>query len=412
MKPSTQGSLTHAFISLLCAMTLAMFVAPGASGQTFSVLYTFTGGNDGAFPGVTPTLDAAGNLYGGTVENASSTCKAFCSNIFKLSPAGQETTLFTSKGGVQGFGPSTLIVNKSGTIYGTMQYGGKDIAGYVFKLSKKDKITMLHQFPASSGDGQLPAFLILDPAGNMHGLAVQGGGTGCDGLGCGIIFELAKKKFQESIIDFTDGIWLPDSLLLDAKGNLYGTSYFGGGAGCGGTGCGTVFKIDTTGNITILYRFQGVPDASLPEGQIALDSEGNVYGTTWEGGNGSICQPSGCGTIYKIDPSGKETVLHEFSYNDGALPEGGVLLDSSGNLYGTAYAGGNHGFGTVFKIDAGGNFTTIYNFTNGADGAEPDTGLVRDADGNLYGGALFGGYSGGNGLCFPGGCGTIFKITP
>jgi uncharacterized repeat protein (TIGR03803 family) len=144
---------------------------------------------------------------------------------------------------------------------------------------------------------------------------------------------------------------------------------------------------------------------------VAVDAAGNVYGATVVGGNAAACPPSGCGTVYKVDPTGKETQLLKFSELDGALPEGGVILDSKGNLYGTTYAGGTHNYGTVYKIDTTGQQTVLYNFTGATDGHSPLAGLTLDSAGNLYGTAFWGGFTGGDGLCFPGGCGTVFKIT-
>lgn len=219
-------------------------------------------------------------------------------------------------------------------------------------------------------------------------------------------------------MDFSIAAWSPDSLVLDASsGVLYGTTYLGGGTGCGGVGCGTVFKVDKTGKVTIIYKFQGAPDGNSPIGSLALDKAGNLYGATWVGGNSSACVPSGCGTVYKIDPSGKETVLHKFSVSDGFLPEGGLVIDPAGNLYGTTFSGGTNpacnpdGCGTVYKMDTAGNETVLYSFGNGTDGGFPVAGVVLDPAGSLYGAALYGGFSGGDGLCFPSGCGVVFKIT-
>jgi uncharacterized repeat protein (TIGR03803 family) len=416
-KLELESGAAGAIVCLICAITFAAVLPGVANAQTYSVLYTFMGNSDGAFPDITPILDSAGNLYGASAENSSLNCKGSCSNIFKIDPSGNETTLFTSKNGsTTGYGVSSLALDKSGMLYATMEFGGPGAYGYVFKLNKKGKRAVLHNFPVNSQDGQAPANLILDAKGNMYGLTIQGGGTGCNGFGCGTVFELTKKR-QETIVDFSSAAYVPDSLVRDASGNFYGTTYQGGSQRCGG-GCGTVFKIDTSGTVTVLYAFQGAPDGSLPEGDIAIDSAGNLYGATWEGGNSSACTPSGCGTVYKLDPSGKETVLHKFSVSDGMLPEGGVVLDSAGNLYGTTFAGGTSpscrgsGCGTVYKIDTNGKQTVLYSFSSGSDGGFPAGGLVFDSAGNLYGTALYGGFSGGNGLCFPSGCGTVFKLTP
>jgi len=246
------------------------------------------------------------------------------------------------------------------------------------------------------------------------------------GLGAGVSQPVQAQTFTllHTFSGAPDGANPVAGLVQDPAGNLYGTTQQGGitagvctNTGLGFTGCGTVFKIDTTGNLTVLYAFQGAPDGNSPEGQLALDSAGNIYGATWTGGDSSACSPSGCGTVYNLDTSGKETVLYRFSGADGSLPQGGVILDSSGNLYGTTSSGGTAsncqpaGCGTVFKVDKKGNETVLYSFTGGTDGGEPIAGLVLDNAGNLYGTAFYGGYTQGS-LCFPGGCGTVFKLTP
>ncbi|HYM76328.1 MAG TPA: choice-of-anchor tandem repeat GloVer-containing protein [Candidatus Dormibacteraeota bacterium] len=220
-------------------------------------------------------------------------------------------------------------------------------------------------------------------------------------------------------------------LLLDPKGNLYGTTTIGGHIGYG-----SVFKVDTSGNLSILYSFSGQPDGNLPASGLIRDSLGNLYGTTVYGGTSFGCgtdQPSwvGCGTVFKLDPNGTETVLHRFSSNpagfDGANPVGPMALDSSGTLWGTTYIylvkeprgqcplqippNGrlvHFGCGTVFKVDASGTEGVVHFFTKG-DGALPVGGLVLDKDGNLYGTTQYGGLQNCPTVQY-GGCGTAFKV--
>ena len=420
----TLHSIT-AIVTLLFVTTVTGIFTASAQAQSFSVLYTFTGGADGGFPQGDPlTLDSVGNIYGSTGQfGATETvkCKKLCGNIFKLTPSGELSSLHTFQGKAKGYLPGGVVMDQSGNFYGAVAYGGPDTGGFVYKLGKlgkTGKLTVLHNFPATSGDGQIPGGIFLDSADNIYGLTASGGlvDDGCPFYGCGIVFGLTPTG-NETILDLSGPTWAPSGLVRDAAGNLYGTSILGGGTGCGGFGCGTVFKIDTTGNLTVLYAFQGAPDGNSPEGQLALDSAGNLYGATWTGGNSSACSPSGCGTVYKLDPSGKETILHRFSRADGAAPQGGVILDSAGNLYGTTNSGGTSphcqpaGCGTVFKVDKKGNETVLYNFTGGTDGGEPVAGLAFDTAGNLYGTSFYGGYTQGD-LCFPSGCGTVFKVTP
>jgi uncharacterized repeat protein (TIGR03803 family) len=184
---------------------------------------------------------------------------------------------------------------------------------------------------------------------------------------------------------------------------LYGTTEYGGiyGGVCGSNGCGVVFKVDQTGKETVIHAFQGGNDGMTPEGPVALDPLGNVYGATAYGGGGE----SGAGTVFKVDPSGHETVLYSFNLNgDGNAPYGGVVMDSAGNLYGTTEFGGNGGAGTIFKINPSGVETILYYFGNGSgDGFFSASSLSFDKQGNLYGTTLAGGALGG---------GTVFKLTP
>jgi uncharacterized repeat protein (TIGR03803 family) len=296
--------------------------------------------------------------------------------------------------------------------------GGKGAGslGVVYKLDPAGKETILHYFPKNSKDGIAPDGVVLDSAGNLYGTTIEGPGSGC-GYGCGVIFKLNKVGKETITTRFNErGYWQPGYLVRDAAGNEYGVTGVGGGDGCGGIGCGAVFKVDTAGKLTVLYAFQGGSDGISPNGNVVLDKAGNLYGVTWEGGNTSACPPSGCGTVYKIDKTGKETVLHRFSLRDGFLPYGGLVLDSQSNLYGTTFAGGANclpgGCGTVYKLDETGKETVLYSFSGGTDGEQPMAGLVRDGSGTLYGTTIDGGYTGGTGLCFPIGCGVVFKLTP
>src|SRR6266851_8246449 len=200
----------------------------------------------------------------------------------------------------------------------------------------------------------------------------------------------------------TDGANPQSSLVQDGSGNLYGTTF-----DRGTSGYGTVFKRSPAGKFTVLYNFAGPPDAANASGSLIVDSVGDIYGTTVWGG------ASNFGSVFKIDTAGHETLLHSFGGGtDGANPEGGVIQDSAGNLYGVTEGGGtgggcgNYGCGTVFKVDASGNETVLYTFNGDTasgviDGANPWGGLARDSAGNLYGATINGGTLG---------FGTIFKV--
>jgi uncharacterized repeat protein (TIGR03803 family) len=215
----------------------------------------------------------------------------------------------------------------------------------------------------------------------------------------------------------TDGSVPTGELVRDAAGNLYGTALFGGVAGCG-FGCGTVFKLDKAGKETVLYSFSGGNDGGNPVSGLVRDTAGNLYGTTRYGGDLSCLSGSGCGVVFKVDTTGKLTVLYSFIGGaDGADPEAGLALDAKGSLYGTTYYGGTGpcsdfgrvGCGIVFKLDTKQKETILYSFTHGADGAHPMAGLIHNAAGNIYGSTA----GGGDFTCNPQfGCGVVFKLTP
>jgi uncharacterized repeat protein (TIGR03803 family) len=276
----------------------------------------------------------------------------------------------------------------------------------VFRVDPAGRETVLHTF-AGGTDGAGPSTLVLDRAGNLYGIA-GGGDLSCGGgVGCGIVFELdatGRKKNLHIFADTPDGAGPNGALVLDGAGNLYGTT--GGG---GASGFGTVFKLDPTGVEEVLYSFKGAPDGEYPRGGVVRDSAGNLYGTTYLGGASS--EFGGFGTVFKLDPTGVETVLYSFKGSpDGAWPTAGLALDKAGNLYGTTSSGGSSlTLGTVFKVDPAGEETVIYSFQSCPDGANPNAGVVLDSAGNLYGATVYGGdVNCGN----ESGCGMVFKVDP
>jgi uncharacterized repeat protein (TIGR03803 family) len=312
-----------------------------------------------------------------------------------------------------------LVRDRAGNLYGTDAVG-PGAHGSVFKLhnySNHTKYSVLYAF-GGSPDGSSPfAGLIMDAAGNLYGTTVAGGNPVC-GSGCGTVFMLDTTGKETVLYRFggsPDGANPYDAgLITDATGNLYGTTTYGGNANCV-AGCGTVFKLDTTGKETVLYSFSGGTDGGQPQAGLTMDAAGNLYGTTVAGGR-TPCAGDGCGTVFKLDTTGKETVLHSFSGSpDGASPYAGLLLHD-GNLYGTTAWGGsgpckygsNSGCGTIFKVSKSGKETVLYRFAGGgADGANPYAGLIVDQGGSLYGTTKAGGAGRG---CNNGGCGTIFKL--
>jgi uncharacterized repeat protein (TIGR03803 family) len=215
-----------------------------------------------------------------------------------------------------------------------------------------------------------------------------------------------------------DGALPVAGLVKDATGALYGTTFNGGSTGCGGSGCGTVYKLTPSGKgykESILYAFAGAPDGQGPSAGLTIDSTGTLYGTTYVGGSG--CLPyGGCGTVFRLTPSGSnysETVLWSFTHaSDGAYPSAKVIIGSDGALYGTTELAGEYGGGNVFTLKTSGSgFEVVYSFQGGTDGSNPVSGLLALGKGALYGTTTSGGaYDCGTSL--PLRCGTVFELTP
>jgi uncharacterized repeat protein (TIGR03803 family) len=303
--------------------------------------------------------------------------------------AGTLKVLYTFTGGADGgFPQSSLIEDAAGNLYGTAELGGNlDCAppggcGTVFELTTAGKLIVLHTFVGGT-DGASPyAALLMDAAGNLYGTTSAGGGAkGCFGNGCGTVFKIDPKGNETVLYRFQGGAdgGLPYStLIMDTAGKFYGTTQAGGDLSCGlgSTGCGTVFKMTKTGKETVLYSFKGGADGAYPGNEsLVLDSKGNLYGTTSDGGDVSCNPPNGCGTVFMRAKTGTETVLHAFTgVADGSFPESGVIL-ANNILYGTAAAGGKYNQGTFYSINlaadvvenplAGKGFTNEYNYKGG-----------------------------------------------
>ena len=394
------------FAVLSAALALALAESGASAAPTETVLHSFTGGvGDGIFPFAGLIADSAGNLYGTTNQGGAANDGV----VFKLSPGGIETVLYSfcgKPGCSDGAGPGAgLIADRHGNLYGTTPGGGAANAGVVFKLSPGGIETVLYSFCGKPGcsDGAGPgAGLIADRLGNLYGTTGGGGGPGCDGLGCGVVFKLSPPippatKWTETVLHSfvgSDGGRPSSGLIADSKGNLYGTTGVGGASDRG-----VVFKLAPNGTETVLYSFCSLTncsDGASPLGGLIADSAGNLYGTTNDGG-GSGCNygPGLCGVVFKLSPGGTETVLHAFAggSSDGAGPWAGLIADASGNLYGTTKGGGATGCpppgcGVVFKLVPGGTETVLYSFcslTNCSDGIYPTAGLIADSSGNLYG---------------------------
>ena len=343
-----------------------------------------------------------------------------------LAATAAEKTIHVFAGGNDGENPyAGLISDSAGNAYGTTAVGGGGCSdggcGTVFKLTKDRKESVLYAFKGGSdGDGPLGA-LMLGAAGNFYGTTVSGGGTGCGGYGCGTVFELAPDGTETVLYAFqggNDGFQPGSNIVMDGSGNLFGTTVGGGtyNSDCA-EGCGTVFEVQPDGTKNTFYMFQGGTDGQGPDGSLITDTAGNLYGTTGAGGGCSLYPSGGCGTVFELTPSGQETILYAFQGGtDGLGPVGGVIMDNAGNLYGATEFGGNSDCcGVVFAIPAGGGSESVlYSFRGGSDGANPLAGVVMDAHGNLYGTTEVGGGTGKGckKVLFGNGCGTVFKLTP
>jgi uncharacterized repeat protein (TIGR03803 family) len=256
-------------------------------------------------------------------------------------------------------------------------------------------------------DGSNPdAGLVRDSLGNLYGTTHGGGDASCKvsgvpGYGCGTVFKVDARGKETVLYAFTggtDGALPVAPVVRDTAGDLYGTTEYGDQSCTYAHGCGTVFRVDTTGKETVLYAFTNGMDGGFPQAGLALDEAGNLYGTTENGGTNNK------GTVFKIDVTGQYSLLYSFSGGaDGSEPFAGVILDSAGNLYGTTTGGGAHNYGTIFELSPAGVETVLYSFTGERSGWQPFAGLLRDSAGNLYGTTYYGGRAN---------AGVVFKFKP
>lgn len=326
-----------------------------------TIIYNFKDNPDAAYPGAGLSRDAAGNFYGTTFLGGTSNM----GTVYKLDKTGKETVLHSFTGGHDGGNPfSTVIFDQDGNLYGTTEIGGDtagcDIGdmngcGVVFKISHSGKFTVLHTFNGYDGADPLGG-LVRDKAGNLYGTTFAGGITSfCNG-GCGTVFKVDASGKETVLLKFKapgkGGISPTGTLIRDAAGNLYGTTTWGGDLSCANqAGCGTVFKLDTAGKETVLYKFKEDANGALPNGPLVQDADGNFYGTTSLGGILSCNGGDGCGTIFKLSAGNKITTLYKFKgESDGAHPNGGLLRDSAGTLYGTTPGQYQGTWGSVFEL--------------------------------------------------------------
>jgi uncharacterized repeat protein (TIGR03803 family) len=435
---------------LLFVFVVCLLASPALS-QTETVLYTFTGGSDGGLPWGSLVMDRDGNLYGTTSEYGDGPCNfpyQGCGTVFELSPENGAwifNVLYTFQGGEDGANPAgTLTLDAQGNLYGTTMFGGSLSSfgyGTVFELKRTGSRwteEVLHRF-AGGADGESPTDVVPDENGDLYGTTSFGGDMNCsteDGAGCGVVFQLRPSRARTWIYKIlhtfhggNDGAE-PDSgvtfgpkhvhVPFEPADGIYGVTKWGGASTL--LGGGIVFHLVPVGNswkYRILYSFGEWP-AGGSAGPLIFDNKGNVYGVTENGGH---C----CGTIFELQPPNlqsrfwRESDLWPF-HDPGFLSpvyKGGVVRDSSGNLYGTTDEGGTTAdFGTAFRLTRTTNTwsigtwneTAVYGFPGGAGGQSPRTGLILDGRGNAYGMTQGGGLANCSAFGQPG-CGVVYEIT-
>jgi uncharacterized repeat protein (TIGR03803 family) len=427
-------------IPLVIVLVVLAGRAFNAGAQTETILYSFgSSPTDGVNPEAGLVQGSDGNFYGTTVWGGT----YGTGTVFRISPSGSYTSLYSFGSSPDGANPvAGLVQGSDGSFYGTTEAGGTSTnynsqdrdygGGTVFRISPSGSYTNLNSFGSSPTDGLFPdAGLVQGSDGSFYGTTESGGA-----YSIGTVFRISPSGTYTSLnsVGFyptdgaqtRDGGALPEAgLVQGSDGNFYGTTSSGGaGTNCNTqgywwilVGCGTVFRISPSGSYTRLHSFGsctgpggvcgGLHDGREPVAGLVQGSDGNFYGTTSFGGNGNG------GTVFRISPSGNETVLYSFGSapNDGWYPVAGLVQGSDGNFYGTTEYGGTNfcGCGTVFRISPSGIYTQLYSFgSQPNDAQQPMAGLVQGSDGNFYGTTYFGGTSTACGSSL--GCGTVFKL--
>ncbi len=382
----------------------------GISGTVFKIstngalisLYSFPGFMDSANPYAGLVQGSDGYFYGTTLQGGAN----YSGTVFRISTNGALTTLYSFTGGNDGAYPEAgLVQGSDGYFYGTTSdhYGG----GYsttVFKISTNGALTTLYSFTRVNDGANPYAGLVQGGDGYFYG-TTQWGGTN----GAGTVFRISTDGTLTSLYSFTggnDGREPQAGLVQGGGGNFYGTTYVGG------TGDnGTVFQMSTNGALTSLYSFpRSGNEGAGPVAGLVQGSDGYFYGTTQGGGNTNLNGGYGYGTVFKISTNGALTSLYSFFNGSGIVPNG-LVQGSDGYFYGTTEFNDascdpsgcrSSGYGNVFQISTNGAYTSLYSFTGGNDGANPYAGLVQGSDGSFYGTTVNGG---------AGGAGTVFRLT-
>jgi uncharacterized repeat protein (TIGR03803 family) len=404
-------------ITAVAIVLLVAVVALPAYPQTEKVLHNFGGPGDGYGSESGPTFDAAGNLYG-TSPQGGGGCGLFgCGVVYQLVPNGNGTwveSVIHRFNGNDGAAPYTAVIfDARGNLYGTTARRGTGNNGSVFELSRGGWTeTVLHSFTGQDG-AEPDGALAIDSIGRLYGTTVGGGA-----YGYGVVYRLDRGATgwrELTLFSFgatPGGLYPSGPLAIDSQGNLYGTT----GRSTGVQG-GAVYELVSHGAFwteKVLYEFTGGDDGDEPYSGVTFDQAGNLYGTTAAGG------PANQGVVFMLHPNANgtwtESTLYAFlSPSDGGNPLGGLTIDAQGNLYGTTSAGGSGRWGTVFKLTgfAGNNSwtkTVLWNFSGGADGGQPWGNVILDRAGNIYGTTNYGGQR--IVPCQQYGCGVVYELTP
>jgi uncharacterized repeat protein (TIGR03803 family) len=356
--------------------------APTAHTQTFTTLINFTGSN-GASPEYGSVIQGIdGHFYGTTFAGGTNTsgCEGGCGTVFKLTPAGVLTTLYSfcasslCADGSQPSGP--LVQGADGNFYGTTYSGGVSGEGTAFKITPGGALTTIHSFDGT--DGSLPNGGLIQVANDYFYGTTQAGGNGktCQN-DCGTIFKISPAGEFTSVYSFNDtrksGATPYAGLALASNGNFYGTTTHGGTGTVGGPG--SIFEMTPAGTVTTLLMLSVGNSSAYPYDSLILGADGNFYGTSFGGHEG--------GAVFQLTPSGVYTSLYSAKDFD---PEDSLVLGTDGNFYGTSYGSGgcDEGCGTVFEITPTGTLTTLYSFDN-TDGKSPYSGLMQSTNGIFYG---------------------------
>jgi uncharacterized repeat protein (TIGR03803 family) len=404
--------------ALLLMSVLAILAVQPAPAQTFTVVHNFTGGTDGATPMGTLTTDGLGALYGTTIAGGANGL----GTVFRLARSGDTWefyALYAFDGlnnlddGISPF--AGVVIGPDGLLYGTTHSGGDGNGcmewhgcGTVFDLKPGRTVELwddviLHRFGSADGSNPDHGDLLFGPGGDIYGTTRNGGD-----YQQGAVYKMISNRggWTETVLHSfggsPDGASPLSELIIDQQGNLYGTTSAGGA-----NGWGAIFRLKPSGSgwsEDLLYSFTNGLDGITPAAGLVLDGAGNLYGATQGGGTG------GGGTIFELAPSAGDTwnfsTIANLQGTSSGGPNGALVMDAAGNLYGTTSRDGAYDWGSVFHLtlsNGAWTYHSLHDFTGGMDGGTPDSSLVFDANGNLYGTASAGGASGQ---------GVIFEIAP